>query len=85
MSIGIRPTFGGETPTLEVHLLDWSGELVGRTLEVEFVDWLRSELRFPDAAALIEAIRSDVAEVRRRLAADQPPVPRARAASRESG
>jgi riboflavin kinase/FMN adenylyltransferase len=85
MSIGIRPTFGGETPTLEVHLLDWSGELVGRTLEVEFVDWLRPELRFPDAAALIEAIRSDVAEVRRRLAADQPPVPRARAASRESG
>ena len=85
MSIGIRPTFGGETPTLEVHLLDWSGELVGRTLEVEFVDWLRPELRFPDAAALIQAMRGDVAEVRRRLAADQPPAPGARAASRESG
>ena len=67
MSIGMRPTFDGQIRTLEVHLLDWSGDLVGRPLEVEFVDWLRPELRFENAAALIEAMDRDVAETRRRL------------------
>jgi len=68
MSIGVRPTFDGALRTLEVHLLDWSGDLVGRPLEVEFVDWLRPELRFENAKALIAAMDRDVAETRRKLA-----------------
>ena len=68
MSIGMRPTFDGQLRTLEVHLLDWTGDLVGRSLEVEFVDWLRPELRFENAQALIEAMDRDVAETRKRLA-----------------
>jgi riboflavin kinase/FMN adenylyltransferase len=68
MSIGMRPTFDGQLRTLEVHLLDWSGELVGRRLEVEFVAWLRAELRFESAQALIEAMDRDVLETRARLA-----------------
>jgi riboflavin kinase/FMN adenylyltransferase len=68
MSIGMRPTFDGQLRTLEVHLLDWSGDLVGRPLEVEFVDWLRPELRFESVEALIAAMDRDVAETRRRLA-----------------
>ena len=67
MSIGMRPTFDGQVRTLEVHLLDWSGDLVGRALEVEFVAWLRPELRFENAAALIAAMDRDVEETRRRL------------------
>lgn len=69
MSIGVRPTFGGKVPTLEVFLLDWSGELVGQNLEVEFDSWLREEKTFQGPGPLIEAMREDVAEVRRRLAA----------------
>jgi len=69
MSIGMRPTFDGELRTLEVHLIDWRGELVGRELAVEFVSWLRPEERFPSAQALIEAMHRDVAEARRRLVA----------------
>jgi riboflavin kinase/FMN adenylyltransferase len=76
MSVGVRPTFGGQTRTLEVHLLDWSGELHGRGLAVEFVDWLRPEHHFPDREALIAAVSRDVAEVRRRLAPAGGPVPR---------
>jgi len=72
MSIGVRPTFGGDTRTLEVHLLDWSGELVGREVTVEFVDWLRAERRFASSEALIEAMKDDVRETRRRLAAAAP-------------
>jgi riboflavin kinase / FMN adenylyltransferase len=67
MSIGLRPTFDGQVRTLEVHLLDWSGNLLGRELEVEFVDWLRPELRFESAEALVEAMARDVAETRQRL------------------
>jgi riboflavin kinase/FMN adenylyltransferase len=68
MSIGVRPTFGGKVPTLEVHVLDWSGDLVGRSLEVEFDSWLREERRFDGADPLIEAMREDVSTVRQRLA-----------------
>ncbi len=68
MSIGVRPTFGGQLHTLEVFLLDWSGELVGRDLEIAFVDWLRPELRFESADALVVAMGRDVAETRERLA-----------------
>ena len=72
MSIGIRPTFGGQVRTLEVFLLDWSGDLYGRDVEVRFVDWLRPELAFPGREALVEAIRADVALTRQRLAAAEP-------------
>jgi riboflavin kinase/FMN adenylyltransferase len=75
MSIGVRPTFGGQVPTLEVHLIDWNGELVGQELEVEFVDWLRPEIRFDGRGALIEAMRRDVAETRVRLASVREPEP----------
>jgi riboflavin kinase/FMN adenylyltransferase len=72
MSIGVRPTFGGQARTLEVHLLDWSGDLYGRELEVEFVDWLRPERTFESAEALVETMHRDVAETRRRLANADP-------------
>jgi riboflavin kinase/FMN adenylyltransferase len=69
MSIGVRPTFGGQVRTLEVYLLDFEGDLYGRDVEVEFVDWLRPELKFDGREALIAAIAADVAHTRQRLAA----------------
>jgi riboflavin kinase/FMN adenylyltransferase len=68
MSIGVRPTFGGQVPTLEVHLLDWNGDLLGSEVEVEFAEWLRPELKFESPAALAAAMRDDLAETRRLLA-----------------
>jgi len=67
MSIGMRPTFDGRVRTLEVHLLDWRGDLLAAELEVEFVDWLRPEIKFDTPAALVAAMDHDVAETRRRL------------------
>ena len=75
MSIGIRPTFGGQVPTLEVHLIDWEGDLSGRDVEVEFVDWLRPEVRFDGAADLVSAMKRDVEEARKRLASQPEPEP----------
>ena len=71
MSVGVRPTFDGQVRALEAHLLDWSGDLEGRDLEVEFADWLRPQLKFDSAAALAAAMRGDLTEARRRLAAER--------------
>jgi len=68
MSLGMRPTFAGQARTLEVHLLDWSGDLVGHEVTIELVDWLRPELRFESTQELIEAMHRDIDETRRRLA-----------------
>jgi len=68
MSIGMRPTFDGDVRTLEVHLIDWTGDLVGSRLDVEFVAWLRPEHRFESVGALVAAMDRDVAETRRVLA-----------------
>jgi riboflavin kinase/FMN adenylyltransferase len=73
MSIGVRPTFGGTVRTLEVHLIDWEGDLLGRDVEVAFADWLRPEMRFDSPAELVDAIGRDVAETRERLRAVAPP------------
>ncbi len=40
-NLGLRPTFGGGGVLLEVHLLDFDGDLYGRELQVQFVDYLR--------------------------------------------
>lgn len=67
MSVGVRPTFGGQKVTLEVHLIDWEGDLYGHEVEVEFVDWLRPELKFDGPEALVAAIGTDVEQARQRL------------------
>jgi riboflavin kinase/FMN adenylyltransferase len=69
MSIGVRPTFDGTVRQLEVHVLDWNGDLVGKSIVVELVDWLRPEKKFESPEALVAAMDRDVVETRRRLAA----------------
>ena len=64
VSIGIRPQFDGEVELVEAYLLDFSGDLYGLRLELEFVAKLRDEQRFDDVDALVEQIGRDVARVR---------------------
>jgi riboflavin kinase/FMN adenylyltransferase len=52
---------------LEIHLLDFEGDLYGATLDVAFLARLRDEIRFPDAAALMVQVRDDIARARRLL------------------
>ena len=71
-SVGVRPTVAdGGRPLLEVHLLDFSGDLYGRRVVVEFVEFLRPEIRFHSIAAMLDAMRSDVARAREVLAGRQ--------------
>ena len=59
MNIGCRPTVDGDTPTVEVHLLNWSGNLYDKTLTVSLQKFLRSEQKFPSLDALKQQISSD--------------------------
>lgn len=63
-NLGMRPTVGGERHLLEVHVLDFSKELYGREMEVEFVCRLRDERKFSGLDELKEAIGRDVQAVR---------------------
>ncbi len=64
VNIGLRPTFDGQTPSVEAHLLDFDGDLYGQTLTLEFVQRLRAEQRFGSVQALIEQIRRDAEQAR---------------------
>ncbi len=62
-NVGRRPTVAeeGADPRVEVHLLDWSGDLYGTRLEVAFVEHLRDERRFEGLEALTAQMRIDAA------------------------
>jgi len=68
-SLGTRPTVGGVEPLLEAHVFDFSGDLYGRELEVEFAAKLRDEACFASLAALTAQMRRDADDARRILAA----------------
>jgi riboflavin kinase/FMN adenylyltransferase len=59
MNIGNRPTVNGIDTCVEVHLLDWSGDLYGKNLVVQLVKFLRPEQKFSDLAALKNQIQLD--------------------------
>jgi riboflavin kinase / FMN adenylyltransferase len=63
-NIGTKPTFGGSAVTVEVHLLDWSGDLYGQEVRVEFLERLRPERRFASVSELTAQIQRDVEEAR---------------------
>ena len=69
MSIGTRPAVGGTDRRVEVHLLDFDGDLYGRTLRVELVDWLHEQRKYDSLDDLIAGIGRDVEEVRQRVRA----------------
>ena len=72
MSIGLRPTFGDQARAVEAHLIDWSGELVGRELMIELESWLHGQVKYESPEALAVAIKDDIRQIRARLAATSP-------------
>lgn len=59
MNIGNRPTVNGSYFSVEVHLLNWSGDLYDQQLAVELVEFLRPEQKFPSLEALKTQIQQD--------------------------
>ncbi|MFP3921990.1 MAG: bifunctional riboflavin kinase/FAD synthetase, partial [Dichotomicrobium sp.] len=57
--LGTRPTFDDGPAVLETFLLDYDGDLYGKRLEVEFIEYIRDDARFPDADSLVDQMRID--------------------------
>ena len=71
MNIGYRPTVDGTQQTIEVHVLDWSGDLYGETLTVSLEGFLRPEQKFASLDALKTQIHLDCDVARSRLMLSQ--------------
>lgn len=67
INIGCRPTFVGSAPTLEIHLMNFQGDLYTERLRIYFVERLRDEQKFPSVEALQEAVVADIAHARKLL------------------
>ena len=63
-SLGTRPTIAGTEPLLEVHVFDFSGDLYGKAIEVEFVAKLRDEIKFDSLEGLTVQMKIDGAQAR---------------------
>lgn len=63
-NLGKRPTFEGAPPSVEVHLLDFDGDLYEQELRVAFVQRIREERTFDGVEALVEQIGRDVSAAR---------------------
>lgn len=66
ISVGRRPTFYGRSGIrlLEAHLLDFSGDLYGSTIEVQLDQWMRGQTTFASKEELIAALSADVVRTR---------------------
>jgi riboflavin kinase/FMN adenylyltransferase len=63
-NIGIRPTFEPAKELLEAHFFDFSGDLYGKTLEVELISFIRAERKFDSLEALTRQMDEDCAKGR---------------------
>jgi riboflavin kinase/FMN adenylyltransferase len=71
VSIGRRPTFYAEgTRLCEAHLLDFDGDLYGRTVDIDLRWFVRRQVRFDGLPALIAQLQTDVVDCRRLLSDD---------------
>ncbi len=66
--LGTRPTFDNGDAVLETFLLDFDGDLYGKTIELEFIGFIRGDRKFDSMEALVAQMDKDVARTREVLA-----------------
>jgi len=59
MNIGINPTVGGEIVSIEVHFLDFDGDLYDQRIQVSLLNYIRSEQKFDSVSALQAQLELD--------------------------
>lgn len=64
VNIGNNPTFGDAGTSIEAFLFDFDGDLYDATLSIEFIEYIRGEIKFADKRYLIEQIEADCARAR---------------------
>jgi riboflavin kinase/FMN adenylyltransferase len=71
-NIGKNPTFGNTEVSYEVHLFNFSGNLLSQNIRIYFIDRIRNEQRFPDTSSLEKQIRNDIEIAREILSRNHP-------------
>lgn len=66
-NIGKNPTFGASELSFEVHIFNFSGNLLGKRLKVHFIKCIRDEKKFPNAKALEMQIKKDIKRAKEML------------------
>jgi riboflavin kinase / FMN adenylyltransferase len=68
-NVGVRPTFENQPaqPHVETHVLDLDRDLYGRQVQLDFIDRLRDEKRFPTVELLVQQIQRDIQSTRNKL------------------
>jgi riboflavin kinase/FMN adenylyltransferase len=71
-NIGVRPTFDNPLPIprIEPHILDIDEQLYGKELSLEFIDYLRPEIKFESSKELVAQIQKDIQKTRDLFNAD---------------
>ena len=64
-NIGFNPTFEDKKFSFETHILDFDGELLGKTLRVSFIRRIRDEIKFSGAGDLAKQMKKDIEDIRR--------------------
>jgi riboflavin kinase/FMN adenylyltransferase len=64
VNIGTSPSFDKQRFQIEAHLLDFSGDLYGRSLDLQLLQWVRDTTRFPSIDSLKAQISLDIESVR---------------------
>ncbi len=64
-NVGVRPTVGGNVLCAETHILNFSGDLYGQKLRVEFLRFMRPETKFSSVEELSQRVHLDIAEVKK--------------------
>lgn len=60
INVGTNPTFDGRNLSIESHLLGFDGDIYGKTAKVEFVKYLRGDIKFNSIDGLVSQIRRDI-------------------------
>lgn len=63
-NIGYNPTFEEKKFSFETHILNFSGELLGKTIKIYFVKRIRDEMKFSSADALAAQMKKDIEDIR---------------------
>jgi riboflavin kinase/FMN adenylyltransferase len=67
-NIGYSPTFEDHEFTVEVHILDFSANIYGKQIRVNFIKRIRDEIKFSNISELIDQIKLDIAAAHKILA-----------------
>jgi riboflavin kinase/FMN adenylyltransferase len=63
LSIGYNPTFEGMEQTIEVHIVNYDGDIYGETITLEFVEYIRDEVKYDTIPELVAAIDADKVKI----------------------